>query len=174
MERKMVGRIEFTTQTALALWDCEILGQLSDGAWENTRPHEHWKFWHALDSAVGSENKVTVDKGTYSPYCVKNRYNIACLYEYVVDRMLAHGRMASVTGDKKLWQIADDMPATLAEFLKCKETGDWQRAWHAKELNAVEIPVAVDFYMSKYGMKELRRDVKVIKEAMKTARTYRY
>ena len=174
MKREMVGQIQFKSKTALALWKHEILGQLSDGAWENARPMNHWEFWHHLDSDVGSENKVTLYAMRYSPYCTKNRYNIACLYEYVVDRMLAYGRMATVTDDEKLLELADDMPATLGQFLKSRETGVWIRSWHKDELDTINLDIALAFYTSKYGMKELRRDVKDIKEAMKTARTYRY
>lgn len=27
---------------------CEMQGQISDGMWENLRPHDHWKKWSAL------------------------------------------------------------------------------------------------------------------------------
>jgi hypothetical protein len=122
MKNKMLGRIEFTTQTSLALWEEEIKGQLSDGAWENARPYDHYKFWHQLDSAVGYENKVILYEHACSSHCMKNRYNLAVLYQYVVDRMLATGRMASVNNNPKMWALAEDMPDTLTEFLDSKKT----------------------------------------------------
>jgi hypothetical protein len=37
-----------------ALFEHEILGQLSDGAWENTYPYDHWKFWNNLEVEEGA------------------------------------------------------------------------------------------------------------------------
>jgi hypothetical protein len=82
--------------------------------------------------------------------------------------------MASVTDDEKMIELADDLPESLSEFLDSKQTHKWRRDWHAKELDVVDINLALSFYTSTYSMKELRRDVKAIKEAMKTARTYCY
>lgn len=38
-----------------AIFDHEIRGQISDGAWENTLPYSHWHFWSALDTQVGKD-----------------------------------------------------------------------------------------------------------------------
>jgi hypothetical protein len=38
-----------------ALYDHEICGQLSDGAWENSTPYKHWYFWCKLNTEVGSD-----------------------------------------------------------------------------------------------------------------------
>jgi hypothetical protein len=38
-----------------AIFDEEIRGQISDGAWENTLPFNHWHFWSTLDTQVGND-----------------------------------------------------------------------------------------------------------------------
>lgn len=38
-----------------AIFDHEIRGQISDGAWENTLPFNHWHFWSGLNTQVGND-----------------------------------------------------------------------------------------------------------------------
>ena len=43
----------FPSKGLKAIFDHEIAGQLSDGAWENSTPFNHWRFWCHLDTQVG-------------------------------------------------------------------------------------------------------------------------
>jgi hypothetical protein len=77
------------------LFSCEISGQLSDGAWENTKPYDHWKPW------ASSEIKVGSNVGRDFPV-KKDGYNLSTLLDYVGDRMLAFGAAGSIG-----WDISD-------------------------------------------------------------------
>ena len=43
----------FPSKGLKAIFDHEIVGQLSDGAWENSTPFNHYRFWCHLDTQVG-------------------------------------------------------------------------------------------------------------------------
>jgi hypothetical protein len=83
------GFINFRTPIQKTLWDHMILGQLSDGMWENTKPYDHWKFWHELESKVG---KPAV--GFEKTYPCKVDYNLSssALLDAVGDEMIALGK----------------------------------------------------------------------------------
>lgn len=46
-------RIQFRTQAQADLWQEELTGQISDGAWENT-PGTGWETWCSADVGVGT------------------------------------------------------------------------------------------------------------------------
>ena len=77
----MTDKLHFKNNAAAHLFKSEITGQLSDGAWENARPFDHWKFWCnaevVMDGAVG-----------YEGYPMKTNYNLHALKRYVKDRMM--------------------------------------------------------------------------------------
>lgn len=159
------GTISFTTKTALALWEAEICGQLSDGMWENTAPHDHWKFWCNLDAVVGTENKVVATR----PWeCKKTGYNVSGLYEYIGDRMLKIGRLAKVHPTTERLNAADYMPDTLEEWVTMNASGKWQFDFVGPYMAQITPEIATAYYATTYTMRDLRSDVKVIKDAMKT------
>ena len=55
-----------------ALFEHEISGQLSDGAWENAYPLDHWKFWNKLTIVEGP---FSYEKGTEWP-TKRSGYNL--------------------------------------------------------------------------------------------------
>lgn len=116
------GTMTLTSQTAVALWHNELIGQISDGMWENTRPYDHWEFWCDLDVSVGSVNDIRVANGSR---CRKNNYGFMRLYPIVGERMLSVGRMAKATDDEKAWKAGEYMPTTFEEFSAFKESGKW-------------------------------------------------
>ena len=108
MKENSTGTFLFPKVSQLALWDGEVTGQLSDGTWENTRPHDHWQFWCRLDARhdAGLPAPVITPSG-YVPYNQKTRYNLMGLVNmrwgngdsesgYILrDRMLAMGRLGA-------------------------------------------------------------------------------
>lgn len=192
MSKETVGSIFLPSISALAVWREEVLGQLSDGMWENTSPTNHWEFWHKLVTKLG-EPSVVMDEGKHVPYRQKTSYNIAGLYEYVGDRMLAYGRMgraieragamlpaespdydvrwgkggfdAAVRAGEHLQRLG-----TLDEFLKREWDKDDNYA--ASYLKNVSDELARAFFETKYEMPDLKRDVKSIKLALKTLKTH--
>jgi len=67
------------------LWDFELLGQISDGAWENASPMNHWKYWS--DPA-----KVDASNPGYTGYARKNNYNFTSpdLLKIIGYRMMSY------------------------------------------------------------------------------------
>lgn len=166
--KRSTGTITFQNMAQLALWLHQLTGQMSDGMWENTKPHDHWKFWGQLETEIGKDLKVTTDR----PWeCKKVGYDFAKLIEYVGAEMLALGRMAQITGvTDRMLQAASYMPATLEKFNECRATGKWQYDFVAKYMEVVSDHDAEMFYAAEYTEKQLRLDLKVIKAIMKTVK----
>jgi len=192
--RDVIGTISFPTRSALAVWRAEILGQLSDGMWENTAPHDHWEFWHQLRTVVDGSKKphVVMDEGRHVPYNQKVSYNVAGLYPIIGDRMLAFGRMGRTLSsvvdvdapkdpgyDERHGGTKFDACVHAAEylaemgleaFLAERASGKYSKPWTESYLKQVDEETARRFFSTKYTMKDLRADVKDIKAAFKTAR----
>lgn len=73
-----------------ALFENEICGQISDGAWENTQPYNHWEPW--------AEAQVLVDPTGRNVgrdfYARKDNYRLSSLVEVVGDRMKFYAELA--------------------------------------------------------------------------------
>lgn len=163
---KKQGTMGLSSITAVALWECEIQGQLSDGMWENTRPFDHWKFWCHTDAVLAfADRMILMPEGVH---CMKNSYNLNGLREYVEPRMLAIGRMARAGVPVKDCHAAEYMPTSFEEFKQCKEAGTWKYDFVAKHMEAVSVEQAEAFYAATYTVKDLIADLKCIKTAMKT------
>jgi len=155
------GYIFLPTWSALALWDHEITGQLSDGAWENSTPHNHWEFWSDLESKHGAPE---VKGGGYAR---RTGYNLNVLIEYVGERMLNLGRFGKAVARK-----LNDNERYGAEYLPEKEEDlasikGYQQEY-IKKLRKGDIK---KFYATQYSQTDLNNDLKYIKKAMSTART---
>lgn len=161
------GTITFTTQSAVAVWRYELTGQLSDGMWENTVPHDHWQFWNRLDSAVGATDGVV----TLQPWlCKKKSYAFNKLYSIIGERMVGIGRLGVLTLDEQNHRaIAQNLmnARTFAEFNERNANADWG---HYTDLmrNQLDPKLAEAFFSVPYGYAELKKDIARIKTAMKT------
>ena len=82
--RDLEGFVRFATAEEAFLWEDEILGQLSDGAWENATPHDHWQAWGRAGVEVGSP------AGYYGFRPKRTSYGLNSLIEYIGDRMQTH------------------------------------------------------------------------------------
>jgi hypothetical protein len=49
----MMNLITFRTATQAAIFEKELVGQFSDGMWENASPSNHWKPWSEAKVEVG-------------------------------------------------------------------------------------------------------------------------
>jgi len=155
------GYIYLPTWSALALWEHEITGQLSDGAWENSTPHDHWEFWNRLEAQKGAPE---VKGGGWAR---RTGYNLNTLIEYVGDRMLNLGRFGKAVGRK-----LNDNERYGAEYLPEKQEDlagikGYQNDY-IKKLKKGDID---KFYKTQYTQTDLNNDLKYIKKAMSTART---
>lgn len=80
------GTLTVKNQSQLNLFNAEILGQLSDGAWENSRPQDHYKVWYDVDAVIGSPI------GYSKIYPRRTKYALATqLLPYIGARMLVYG-----------------------------------------------------------------------------------
>lgn len=162
------GTIALPTFSAQAIWTDEILGQLSDGMWENSRPLGHWKFWQNLEVVTGAP-AVTRAFGCWAK---KTAYNLAALYEYVGGRILAQGRMAKacellgVPYVPGCAEYLDEM--TTEEFLRGKATGAWKYDFLAGYFDKMPEELERAFRVAKYTTKDRNADIKAIKAAMKS------
>lgn len=160
------GKMMLPSATAVALWHCELSGQLSDGMWEGSGPREHWKFWCHLEVTVGAVYTETNN----TVYCRKNAYSFASLYEIVGDRMLANARMAKAGADpmdRELVEAGEHMPATIEEFRYMKAGQKWPHDYVGRRMERVTDELAVSFYATTYTMKDMKADIKLIKSTMK-------
>lgn len=79
----------------------EIQGQISDGAWENTRPLDHYYYWCSIDEDqvnhsghIGRHTEFIKNAfGKGDVRCVKDNYSLTRLIQYVEDDMLADVRI---------------------------------------------------------------------------------
>lgn len=163
------GHIYFRTYTQVALWECEIKGQISDGMWENSNPSAHWKFWCDLEGtmAVDEPCVVPLDEKKYDVR--KTRYGLSRLIPIIGDRMLKIGRLARAGGTIDACHGAEYMPETYEEWCECNKSGKWRHDFIAKYMESVIPSVAAAYYETVYTEKELRCDLKEIRLLMRTA-----
>jgi len=65
------------------LWNDELAGQISDGAWENT-PGTGWEFWTAIKTRTGSKTQLMGNL----PSGIKRGFGFHGLIPIIGDRML--------------------------------------------------------------------------------------
>jgi hypothetical protein len=148
------------TVTQAALFECELKGQLSDGAWENTAPHDHWECWSDATVVVGSN----IGRDFWAR---KTSYNFARkdLLDVVSARMIGYARIAKGLG----------LPVAMALTHAVGDdfTIDWSTSWN-KDREAAVVALgytagSVDRALgdSTYDMKELRADLRELNKTIK-------
>ena len=160
--------IYLPTASAVALWDWELVGQFSDGMWENTQPYDHWRAWANVDVKLGNPRVNT------NNYRVQKRnYGLSQLKKYVGDRMLAYGKFGKAVGNDILLLLKDGLrtiiedlptePITLNQ-LKKQIAGTWKKNY--VRFDHLTNEHLEKFYSITYTEKELNQDLKNIKAAM--------
>ena len=87
----------FPSKGLKALFDEEIRGQISDGAWENSTPHNHWHFWCHLKSELS-------DKWDF-------RFNTNCEYESKYPKKKSAYNLVGALLDPEVVDLSDRMRA---------------------------------------------------------------
>ena len=87
------------------LFKGELVGQLSDGAWENSKPYDHWKQWSRCKIVIGS----SVGRNFWAQ---KDNYNLtgSSLLKIIGPRMIGMVKLAK------------------AGYLKLKDAGQYEGA----------------------------------------------
>lgn len=177
---KPTGVITFATVAEAAIFENEIKGQLSDGAWENSEPYDHYVNW------CGLEVKVDPDHVGISPGFVatRNTYGLARQLTVVFDRMLSYARWAKYYG---VWE--DRYIDSLERCDDAKRHPEWVRMddWNKGRLSeALDIVDAIKREGDTRSIcdvaddeslcdeKELRRILASIQKVMKMAPVSRW
>lgn len=158
------GAIYLPTWSAIAVFDHEILGQISDGAWENTRPTNHWKFWRSLEIKHGQPEV----KHKFSARPLKTSYNLGGLVKDLGKRMVNFGRMGKAVGTNFSQEIGyglEYMPDTLEAFEEGSRN-NWKGKYFGEYFNKIPSDWVKKYYKTNYTEKDLRADLKQIKIAM--------
>lgn len=172
------GFIYLPTYSAIAVWEWEITGQLSDGAWENARPHDHWEYWSHLYPKLGRPENASLEYPRKTSY----RLNDPELLSIVGDRMANFGRFGkAIQMNVKEADYLGSSVDSIIEDLPREKPEDW-KDYKKQEINkyphrdkdyywkGLTEEVIEEYYNTTYLMKDLRKDLKLMKEAMKNVR----
>ena len=153
--------IQFENATQVALYKGQLIGQMSDGAWENSGPRDHWRPMAEADVRVGKPGM------NFSP---RRTYGFANLIQYVGDEMLALARATkaypNVDWSDRLAHAVSYISETPVDRLK----EDWQKKYADAVLEATGetdiSQVAARINGQPYGMGELRKDLRGIQNVV--------
>jgi hypothetical protein len=183
-----IGEIRFSTKSQAALYNCELTGQFSDGAWENSGPRDHWKFWGDLEGVHKTPTGIFIYPGKYGRK-VKDGYNLTSLLQYVGGRMVTIGRLSLMGYDDTFCRECDGLMdiggdenwaakpmekqrEMLDRSLKHYEEMANKNSYWAKTYSKMK-EIDTDRFLSiRYGIPELKKDLAAIKDVMKTNPIY--
>ena len=172
--KKFAGILYLPTYSAIAIWNWEITGQLSDGAWENSKPDNHWRFWADLFTKLGRP-EVQSNKNP-----MKIGYNLSGLIQYVGDRMVDYGRFGKAV-EENIEKLGSEVRSTVEEFpeegpfnlREFKENMIKNKSWRKDSYywKGLTQKMVDAYYDVSYTEKDLRKDLSEIKKAMKSIRS---
>lgn len=173
MSQKKWNRMVVKSLVQKALFDWELMGQISDGQWENATPHSHWEQWAATNVIVDPEGEPRVNFYPIRKYDLTNKGLLDC----VGDRMLFYARLARLYPD--LVQSLFDNGIRPCDSLKDYEWHEqhvglsdyYAKVWEDYARLGLTREVVVNVMLDRtYDMKELRKDLRELKAAMQTVR----
>lgn len=169
-----MGILYLETDIQAALWEYELVGQISDGRWENSQPYEHWKVWASAEIAVDPEEPhrdFFAEKDSYS-------FTSSDLLSVIGNRMEVLGRLVTVFGCEQgkilmeFFNIMDD---------ECGWRGppEYNSAYYSsvrKALSTLDLDLARQIGEDKtiYDRKSLLSDLRAIKRAIKFYQSPQY
>lgn len=160
--------LAFRNNAQAALFKYELAGQISDGHWENSRPHDHYKPWCHADVIVDPNN---LGKDFYAQ---RESYNFSSkdLLEVIGDRMLYKARLAQTMGYDILKYISWKIEGGV---LKAPTKPENKGAYYMEEYEAIKaLPIdhinAVLSDPNLYTMKDMRKDLTDMKRIIKMRR----
>jgi len=115
--------INFRNRNQVILYVCELAGQISDGHWENAKPHDHWKNMSKATAKVGKPLGCVGFRPMRS-------YNFASrdLIEVVGDRMIEYVQIANTFPNLAPDQVreCEDVKSAL-EYAQRDGSDYWKR-----------------------------------------------
>ena len=150
--------ITLANATQVALYKGELIGQMSDGMWENSSPRDHWRPMAHATVVVGHPGM------DFSP---ARTYGFNRLLSYVGDRMLF---LAKATKAYPNVEWGESGLAHAVEYMDGKTAEDFKEDWQKKyveQLLAATGETDINQFLAKvngqtYSMKDLRKDVRGI------------
>lgn len=153
--------VNFRNILQVALFKCELSGQISDGKWENSKPYDHHYFLRNLE--------VEIDSNNVGKNFISKNYNFASkdLLECVGNRML---RTINLAGNGYSTDIISRFHSVSAEDLKDYNTDYWKK--YKEELIKIFGSVENFKLMSedKYDMQYLKEELKEMTNIFKMVR----
>ncbi|MFA5025699.1 MAG: hypothetical protein WC503_04290 [Candidatus Shapirobacteria bacterium] len=170
---KSLIKVENTEQKIILL--CEMLGQISDGMWENARPYDHYRPWMKLkeENTVIDPQDIGVDD---SFRFAKRNYNFANkqLLDIVGGRIILKINLYLKHGQKILDLLAKDhwlIPDSLDSWKDMEfSTNSY---WVEKTKKLAEVGITKEMIKDVvdnpvYTRKNLNKDCKSLKKVFKT------
>lgn len=165
------------------LFLAELQGQISDGNWENARPHDHYKPWSALrwDSVTIARDPADCGRTFWAQ---KDNYALGSrdLMDIVGDRMLLKARMALLAPDAVSAVLAHDthgLPEDRAEFVALRNAvinGTAQPFYQERMLRLAAAGITEETYFHTetvpYSMRDMLKDLRALSAAMRNQHTY--
>ena len=169
----------FPSKGLKAIFDHEIVGQLSDGAWENSTPFNHYRFWCHLDTQVGPDWSFVPNVNVpwdYRRPIKKTSYNLSILVGEVCD--LSYRMRAQYVNAEMDLGLKDSEPENFVDYNgnvrdanDIRETLQGSAFWNERlaRLEALGIEETcrkMKEGMDRYSRKDLIKDLKLIKRQM--------
>lgn len=102
------------------LWEEELSGQISDGRWENSKPYDHWEYWHRnVEVIVDPEHAGRDFFVRRDGYCFTEKE----LLEIIGERMVNYVRVATGNPDYSEKDMIKDL-RDLRKIIKISVSSD--------------------------------------------------
>lgn len=150
-------RLVFRNYVQQVLFEVELMGQISDGKWENVKPENHWRYWlHTnIDYDETGEN---IGRNFYAP---KDNYNFNAtdLLDVVGDRMIRAANLAfmgySIDVIDQLYDVNFSMPLmceirTIVEFDGNESQSQLIEKAKQQAIEKAEHSVKNDLFINRY------------------------
>lgn len=108
------GKIHVANIAQKALMECELQGQISDGHWENSRPHNHWINWCRAKVSVVPEN-LGINFFSHRAYDFLSEE----LLKVLRTRMILYVRLAQRLQSKEQIKVAEHFFETISRDSYC-------------------------------------------------------
>lgn len=190
VEAKGEYKIYFPTLGAFAIYVCELLGQVSDGYWENSKPYNHWKW------IMNTEPEIVDGKEGYTGPMHSRKYSTDWLRKYVKKalksnagdynwtiRVFKYGKLGNVTPENMLediaykydaWRsIAENLPDEKIDNAGLKEKylngADYKKKyWDEAGNKYFSDDILKKYYESSYDWRDFEDDLDAAENAMNT------
>lgn len=152
-------RLNFRNEIQKTLFLVELSGQISDGAWENSRPSGHWRYWTEIEVGVDPSNLGR------NFYAVKDNYNFtdSGMLAVVGERMCYFAALA-----KKGYDV--EVINELGDYSNYYAKGNSGEYWKEKDALMKEVFGSYENLCKEregYSERELRKELRDMKEIIK-------